>query len=66
MAKGNQKAKKTAKAFDIDAGFDEMISLFDLIKDKSTMPMPLLAGVMRLAIQVTKMYKEAYNAGKDK
>ena len=64
MAKGNQKAKE--KAFDIDAGFDEMISLFDHIKDKSTMTMPLLAGVMRLAIQVTKMYKEAYNVGKDK
>jgi len=62
MAKANKKAQK----FDIDAGFTEMINFFNDIKDKSELTMPLLASVMRLAVQVTKMYREAYNVGKTK
>jgi hypothetical protein len=67
MAKGNQKAKKLAdQEANILKGFNELIATFDHIADKSEQTMPLLTSSMRHSIQIVKIYKEAFNATKER
>lgn len=67
MAKGNQKSK-SAKAMEANilSGFDELISTFDRIADRSEQTMPLLTSSMKHSIQIVKIYREAFNATKGK
>ena len=67
MAKSNQKTKKLmSQEANILSGFNELIATFDRIADRSEQTMPLLSSSMRHSIQVVKIYKEAFNATKDK
>lgn len=66
MAKGNQKTKLAKQETNILDGFKELIDTFDRIADKSKQTMPLLSSSMRHSIQITKLYREAFNATKGK
>ena len=63
MAKGNQKATQEAN---IVSGFDEIINLLSDMADKLEITMPLVTKSLRLTVAIVKVYKEAFNATKDK
>jgi hypothetical protein len=66
MVKENQKAKLATEEESILSGFNELISTFNRIADKTEQTMPLLSSSMRHSIQIVKLYKEAFNATKGK